>query len=361
MPADRSAAPDSPKLAGIQALRGVAALLVVFVHYNGTAVSHGFSFPGWERAAVSGIGVDIFFVISGFIMELTAGGRSYRAGDATTFLKRRAARVLPLYWALTVLAFAATLVLGSAINSSFSVSQFILSMLLLPATGPDGQGQYVVSVAWTLAYEMYFYLLFAALLRLTSRQRISTLALLFAASIAIGLIAEPRAPLLRYLVDPILLEFLAGCALANALRSGWKVQSRGVWLIGAAGVAAMLLELTFVVPPAWRVVFWGLPAFALVASVVLSKHRAPRFFEAPFTYLGNISYSLYLSHFFTVALFTRLQARWSASLLSSEVVCLVVFLALAILVAHLCYRLIESPSRRLLCVATRNKKLSVAY
>src|SRR4051794_11659255 len=102
MPDERS------QLVGLQALRGLAALLVVFVHYNGTAISRGFNFPALSHVVIGNIGVDIFFVISGFIMELITGGRFFVAGDRKRFLVRRAVRVLPLYWVLTSAVFLAS-------------------------------------------------------------------------------------------------------------------------------------------------------------------------------------------------------------------------------------------------------------
>ena len=77
---------QNTQLIGVQILRGIAALLVVFHHYIGTSVERGFAIGGLERAAIGNAGVDIFFVISGFIMEYAISARAYRPGAG---LRRR--------------------------------------------------------------------------------------------------------------------------------------------------------------------------------------------------------------------------------------------------------------------------------
>ena len=328
---------------------------MVFVHYNGTAVSHGFDIPGLRHASVSGIGVDMFFVISGFIMELTAGGEVRPVAGAKEFLSRRAMRLLPLYWSLTAIAYATALAFGESVHTTVNLRQFLLSLVLLPSTRPDGQAFYVISVAWTLTYEVYFYLLFAMLLRVEAVTRVATLAAIFAASVIIGGVAQPVAPLARDVVDPILLEFVAGCLLAILVRRGHGLGRPAASLAAVVAIAWMLLEFDVVVPGALRVVLWGGPAWLLVAAVVLAKNVSSSRLEALLTYLGDISYSLYLSHFFAVALFVRMQSRWSDSLLSSEWVCLFVFCGLCLLLAHVCFITIERPARRLMQLVRRHR------
>jgi exopolysaccharide production protein ExoZ len=78
-------------------MRGIAALLVVFHHYIGAAVEKGFAIAGLEGVAIGNVGVDIFFIISGFIMEYVCGARSYAPGDRRAFMINRMQRILPLY------------------------------------------------------------------------------------------------------------------------------------------------------------------------------------------------------------------------------------------------------------------------
>ena len=141
------------ELYGVQMLRAVAALAVVVHHTleqsNGAA--HRFS-PDW--LTISGAsGVDIFFVLSGFIMLHV----SFRGTDAPptpgAFLLRRATRIYPFYWlcCLGVLTISA---MGFLATHHFPASRVVAALLLLP-------GDTILGVSWTLVYEVYFYLLFA--------------------------------------------------------------------------------------------------------------------------------------------------------------------------------------------------------
>lgn len=332
----------------MQVLRGIAALLVVFHHYNGTAISNGFSFSVLENSAIGNIGVDIFFVLSGFIMELTAGGREYVAGDTARFLLRRGVRIFPLYWTLTIFAFGASLALGSGMHTRITSEEFMLSMLLLPANGLDGKAAYVITMAWSLTYELYFYILFAALLRLETGMRLMVLAAIFTMSVVIGLIARPQGLMTQILLSPILFEFLAGCLLAHYLRRGRLMSSAMGAALVALSIGWMLFESDYVpVPDKMRVLAWGFPATMLVYGVVLSVGRGVAAILRPLAYLGDISYSLYLSHFFTLAIFVRLYTTWNATIPVPNWLAAAVLFALCVAVAQLCYKFIEAPAGRM--------------
>jgi exopolysaccharide production protein ExoZ len=336
------------QLARIQVLRGMAAMLVVFHHYNGTAAAHGFDFHLLSGATIGHIGVDIFFVISGFIMELTTGGPIHRKGDAMVFLVRRSIRIFPLYWILTVVAFLAAKILGSEINNRFTVVEFLDSMLLLPSTGTDGKALYVIGVAWSLTYELYFYILFAALLRFRSEIRLIGLAGLFILSVLMGCIYHPSQPFLHMLTDPILFEFFLGVVLACLVRYGLSLERLAGSALIALSIATMLSEFDSPISDNLRVLFFGIPAAVLVYGVVLSQGLRLNTLLLPLAYLGDISYSLYLSHFFTIAIFVRIYKKWSMHMPVPHWLAAIALFGMCILVAHLCYKLIENPSRRTL-------------
>lgn len=338
---------DADRLTGVQCLRGLAALMVVVVHYHGTAAARQLEFPLLSRLDFAAAGVDIFFVISGFIMELSASrdGRHLTAGG---FLLRRAIRILPLYWTLTVLAYSAALVLGKGVHAQTSLQQFLLSMLLLPDRASDGSAAYIISVAWSLSYEAYFYLVFALLLQMAPSRRLAILSVLFVATSFVGALVRPDALVLKLATDPMTLEFLMGAMLARLYRQGVRVGpaiSAGLFLAGVLGLAfafdtADLHE--------WRLLRWGLPAAVLVASTVLGEARLPALVMRSMSYLGDISYSLYLSHFLSIALFVRIHAWWFGGAGGSALGFAAGLIGLSLLVAQLCYVFIERPSRRVL-------------
>lgn len=154
--------PHDRKLGNVQALRAVAALLVVTVHLvnpnfekqylEGDAVAGWLSLPGQ-------CGVDLFFVISGVIMTLTTWRLARGASEAKSFLVRRVKRVYPIYWVVTVPLFGLFLVDPDLVNNQAHPPQPLQSFLILPQAGYP-----LVTVGWTLVYEMYFYVIFTAAL-----------------------------------------------------------------------------------------------------------------------------------------------------------------------------------------------------
>lgn len=335
----------STHLVGIQALRGVAAWLVVMHHSIGTAVTHGFGLPFLTGMEIGNIGVDIFFVISGVIMELTSTGQ-VPALSPGQFLWRRAVRILPLYWFLTLLAFGLMLVVGSELHLRLGVVDFVMSMLLLPSQADSGKAVYVIPMAWSLSYEVYFYALFAVLLNVRARTRHLALAVLFTVSTVIGLVSPPESAISKILVHSMLFEFLAGCWIAHAWRRGHRLGTGAALSLVVLAIAAMWIWRYVTPSNDLRVVYWGGPAMALVAACVLIERPLPWGGTAVLARLGDVSYSLYLSHFFVLALYVRLY-HWVAARLSvPDALAMAGLLGSCLLVAVACYGLIERPARR---------------
>lgn len=363
-PASVHTAGRTDTLVGIQLLRGLAALLVVFHHYVGTSTERGFVIAGLAGSQVGNVGVDIFFIISGFIMEYTSGGKPYVPGDRARFIARRLIRILPLYWTLTILAFAIATLSGNAVHSPAPVHQFITSMLVLPGDDGTGKTGYIISMAWTLTYEFYFYLLFSVLLSATARTRFMILALTFGLCAVAERVFAPTHPLLGILTNPLLFEFLAGCLLAQLFRAGKTIsQFASILLIGLAAVV-LLLELKLQVQDSWaRLAAWGIPAAMLVYGTVLCSTslrpgRRPLPIQA-LEHVGDISYSLYLSHFFSIALFVRLYAMLSKKFAIAPELAGIALFATTLLIAQACYQWIENPSRKALQARfLRKKKLA---
>lgn len=335
----------------IQILRGIAALLVVFHHYIGTAVERGFAILGLEGITFGNVGVDIFFVISGFIMEYVSGSKSYVPGGRKAFMLNRVYRILPLYWILTIVAFAVSLILPG-VNSSATMQQFLMSMLLLPDSN-EAAGGYIISMAWTLSYEFYFYVVFALFLATTPRLRFIGMAGFFSLMVALGTLMPSSGSYLGILTNPLLFEFLAGCVLAHLYRSGIRLSSLSRIAMAALAAILLLSVAKTSINDSWtRLLLWGFPAALVVYAAVLG----PSFFETVknskftqvFRHIGDISYSLYLSHFFVLAIFVRLYDILDRKIsIDPWIACGAIFL-LCLLVAQVCYMLIENPTRILL-------------
>jgi len=336
----------------VQVLRGFAAAMVVCHHYVASQIIRDAEVGRWMQD-FGGSGVDIFFVISGFIMMMTQSDPA-RPLSVKGFLLRRFLRIVPLYWALTTLAFAMVLLAGNAVNTEISLPKFVMSMLFLPYSTGDldmsmkAHTAYVIPMSWTLTYEWYFYLVFALTLAigLRSLQRLGFLATWFAISILTGIALQPAGLILQVLVNPIVIEFLLGCCIAVIYERGYRLN--GYFSMGLGLLALLILVNIFHHTPFDRVAFWGTAAFVLVAVAVLYDGKTlPQIWIKPLSRLGDVSYSLYLSHFFTLALFVRLQKHFEQIGDSFGVLSLFVFVVLVLLVAELSYRLIEEPARKL--------------
>ena len=345
----------------IQVLRGVAASLVVLHHYFASQIERGAEISRWlENLGASG--VDIFFVISGFIMMMTTtqAGRVPAAGE---FLKRRLVRIAPLYWALTAIAFAMVLAAGSAVNTVVTPEKFLASMLFLPYHNGAidmamlAHKAYVIPMAWTLTYEWYFYLVFALTLAIGLRPagRLLFMGTWFAVTVAIGWLLQPTALIAQVASQPMVFEFLLGCLVAMLYGKGWRMGGAPALLLAVVGMG--VLSHIFHHTAYDRTLYWGLAAFALIAAAALYRNsQVQSTAMRPWIWMGDISYSLYLSHFFTLALFVRLQKRFAFLSDSFAPLTMLAFLLLVVLVAAGCYYVIEEPARKLL--ARRRRPLA---
>jgi exopolysaccharide production protein ExoZ len=154
-------------LSSIQVLRGVAAVMVVLFHVLGFQIGSA--------------GVDIFFVISGFIMFHTNREVFGHAGAAILFLKRRILRVAPLYWLCTAF----------ALWPKTELKTLAASVLFVPVRSGDGSIHTVLAPGWTLNFEMFFYIVFAAGLVLPRKYGLPAIVATLSGLILLGLATKP--------------------------------------------------------------------------------------------------------------------------------------------------------------------------
>jgi exopolysaccharide production protein ExoZ len=340
-------------LSGVQVLRAFAAFMVAVHHarHELNAFAQGsvdLDLLPWMA------GVDIFFVVSGFIM-VHATAQLFGTGEAARlFIARRLARIVPLYWALSLLVIALGVVLPSALNSGgFSLREIMASLLFWPIMRSDGAIQPVYSLGWTLNFEMMFYVLFAMALLL--RQGAMVTVGLVAAGLA-GLVALVGSGLATALPfgfwgQPIVLEFVAGMVIGLWRLKGWRLGGTLRWALVLAGIAILVLGRQLPQTGWTSTAVFGGVAFLLVAAAALGKGiTAPSMLVRYYVAIGNASYALYLTHPFVLRA-TRiafqklgLVAPWSFLLVS---------LSLVLIVAVLVYRHFELPMTRVARKALR--------
>lgn len=309
--------------------------------------------PTWPLA-----GVDIFFVISGFIMWVSTQRHPERG--ALDFMRNRIIRIVPLYWTLTAGMTVMMLVAPTLMQSArFDAVHVVKSFLFIAARHP-ALGFYwpVVVPGWTLNCEMFFYLLFAGAIAVggqSEARRLALIATSLCACVAAVFLVPSLPPAIQFYGSPLLLEFLLGILIGwifcrRCPPAGWYW-----WAVTGAGFILLVLLSTLPLVPLAKV---GLPAGLIVAGAAFAK----RITIPPLKRLGDASYSLYLSH--GVAL-SALTQGWRAAGFSvdSPALFLVVALVVALLAGFATHHFVELPltewARRLL--GRRPSPRAVAY
>ncbi|MDB5443952.1 MAG: acyltransferase [Phenylobacterium sp.] len=295
-------------LLNVQALRGLAAFLVVFVHLERLAVLAGL--PA-GLTVFGNSGVDVFFVISGLIMVVTTSGRKQ---TPLGFLRNRATRIVPLYWAITFAVFAVALMAPSLLQSTSADPVHLLkSLAFFPYQRADGAMHPVVFVGWTLNYEMAFYLIFALGLMLPSRLAglAASISVLVAVALA-GQLLQPKDPVLAFYSAPMILEFGAGMVVGALLVRDRLPKARAWgWPAAGAGLAALIVMLAgpWLWPQADRALMFGGPAVVIVTCGLIAERAGLALQQGWIQLLGAASYSTYLTHFFCTQVVTKAAER----------------------------------------------------
>ena len=362
-----SAAPVG-KIEIVQGLRALAVLLVVWTHSIVAAAYHSNPKQGafFHLKSFGACGLDIFFVISGFIVSLVAS-RAIALGQpsARTFLSRRITRIFPLYWILT------GVIIVEAQLGRYPIQwhqvPWLPTLLLLPGWHYPVP-PLILSLGWSLLFEIYFYLVLAAWMRLSPRHLMRNTTMFLAGMIALGAAVGSHRPWLVIWSNPVALELLFGCLIAQVviklaatasrnrtgipLPSARRARTFGPWLaiVGSITLAATIFtgygnasEASSIMAglDGWlRVGVWGVPSGLLVLGAVLWRPAMQSIPARALVLLGDASYSIYLCTNPTRSLvehFWRLFGRWGGDV--GVMLCVLACFAVGLL----CYLLVERP------------------
>jgi len=295
---DRPSRPRSQRLERLNALRGPAALLVVLYHVRQIALRDMASAGTFEFWRFGHAGVDLFFVISGFVIFLVHRGDVGHPSATRRFLMRRLIRVYPPLWIVTTGVLLGALVTAHAVHAEKMNVWFIArSYLLWPIQGALP----LLPPAWTLSHEVKFYLLFVMAIALPRRVWKPVLATVFIGSVVAGIV-EAVAPTalpfaISFLFSPYNLEFAAGAAIAAFVLDRSVVAP---WVWGAVGLAAWATaaahDQSLVAPDVAQVVRYGVPSALIVLAVAARDLQRPAFDAAVLGLFGDASYAIYLAH-----------------------------------------------------------------
>lgn len=315
------------RLLSIQYLRAFAAFGVVAFHAQGFTYGRGLF--------IGSAGVDIFFVVSGFVMWTVS---AYRPQTPAEFFVGRIIRIVPMYWFVTLSFVAAAIVLPALFpRLVVSATHTLASLFFIPMRSPsNGEIWPVVVPGWTLNCEMFFYAIFTLALSLASTRRLVFLAMTFFILVLVGRIYTGANPAITFYTDPIMLEFPSGILLGRAFEHDRLPRLRWGYVPLVAGVLLFAVSAWLEVSSP-RVLAWGVPAFLVVAgAVIIEKNRSVPLVPA-LALLGDASYSIYLTHTLTISAIGKFKAYFNASTF------FVASLTLSALIGVAAWRLVERP------------------
>ena len=310
---------------GIQALRGIAALSVLINHI---------AFVG-----CGGFGVDIFFCISGFIMMYVT------ANDSKYFFVKRLIRIIPLYYLITFVAFLGMVLVPAAFeNASADMTGLMRSLLFIPFDN-GGALQPYVRVGWTLNYEMFFYVIVWVALRINSKYRAFLASFFIIGLVTFGRLFSIDHALFTFYTDPILIEFVFGMMAYELLRLNeekytecGKTEKIVLLSVAALFFAVMWIPGYYDISGDLRYLWYGVPGLLIFCFVFMACYKTtiPRVF----VWLGDISFSLYLIHYFIIRVYNRFIYDGNGINLSA-VIMLILFIALILALSTISYNIFE--------------------
>ena len=275
----------------IQVLRGIAAFSVALIHAE--ALMYDYYGIDNMKAHASQIfddarsGVDLFFIISGFVMTYNFQRKHI---SWTNFITGRIIRIVPLYWALTIFLFS-LFYLFPQLFSSLKVTseQLFYSLFFIP-----NKLSPVIGIGWTLNFEICFYIIFSLVFILPRNVGPNVVWSIILLAVLAGASLELNNPILRQITSPLLLEFLTGSIIARF----WfrkEFTSNLSYLVAGLGLFLIVLPI-----PGGRVFDWGIGCSMLVFGCIMLPKENLMNSSKILILLGNISYSLYLVHDFAL-------------------------------------------------------------
>ncbi|MGS0895678.1 acyltransferase family protein [Burkholderia stagnalis] len=324
-----------PIYLNIQGARALAALAVVAYHLH--------VLPSGQA------GVDVFFVISGFIMACVA---PYEGRD---FLVKRLIRIVPLYWVTTLGIYAIAILRPHWLNTTTAAPDYLVkSLLFIPYAKENGHWGPLNLNGWTLEYEMLFYLAVAAALGCVRPHRsVGAAALTLALLCTCVAVVDPRGvTVLGHLGQPFVLEFGLGVVAYGVLQAGVaKRVTAPVWAaVAVAAIAAIpLLQTRYGTPEGFaRVVLWGGPAFVLIVALVALDRRGWTNRNRIAAALGASSYSIYLIHPYVIGMAGKLTGLCADPRTVAGLGAACAILGMACVCGYVCHAWIEKPMLEML-------------
>ncbi|MBK8675613.1 MAG: acyltransferase [Cellvibrionales bacterium] len=351
----------NPHFYNIQALRGIAVLLVIFYHLAGVQSKSSTAYALPDVLHFGAVGVDIFFLISGFLMMTITRGTQASFSTALQFMKRRLLRIYPIYWLvsipITYLLFFSSRDLLNNLNLNPDAARYIpdLSIYLLKSALLFPQVNLPpLTISWTLIHEVYFYCVFGLLLLLPQRTHGWLLLAWSAVTLVFWWILKPTQyqPISYLLCNPLTLEFTVGCWLAMFLTKKKHITKPYIFLLlGCAAFAVSWLAWVanngYEFPIADDRVLYLLLPCALILAAIASMEQQKQYLPQLLQKIGDASYSLYLTHIIFLSIGRKIwKLQGFEDSLFNNLWFWPSLFAVTLVAGTLCYQLLEKPLLR---------------
>lgn len=290
-------------LESLQYLRAIGSLLVVGVHLEPPLQRLGLEAP-WLYAGA--FGVDIFFVLSGFLIFVTTYRRT---GYTADFYRKRWLRIVPLYWMITTVVLLLLVATPQLVKSgSLNAWHAVASYLFLPAPHPVlGSLEPLFVPGWTMNYEVFYFVTWGLVLFLPQKARVPAFGGLILSLVALGTLVKSDNPFLVFYTSPLTLEFVFGLLLGVWYKEGAPLPRSWGWVLLGLGFLA-LVSAAHTTP--WVRVFQrGIPALMVLAGAITLERARPVPRIGVFALLGDASYSTYLTHSIILSAVGQVFAR----------------------------------------------------
>jgi exopolysaccharide production protein ExoZ len=334
------------KLNLLQVYRGIAAVLVVMLHLNIMSVERLNQVTFFNLFDAGWSGVDYFFVLSGFIMVYVHGSAIGKKDQLKSFLVKRAVRIYPIYWIITLTVLCLFLVIpGFADNNQdLSLGHVILSLLLIPH-----QEKPILVVGWTLIYEINFYLLFSLAIWLKPKHSVPILSAWLLVTILHyrKIVKFPQDfSLLETVFGNINLELVFGCLAAYiVIKYNNKIGKYRWILFGIANLGCVILGLL----AAWgNIEFGRISTFGVLAALLIIAATSIDLKDSPkipylLIFLGDASYSIFLTHMPVISAITKILQQANLGKYFDGFFAPALLAVFAVVFGCIFYSLIEKP------------------
>jgi len=328
---------NDSNIESIQIMRGIAAMLVVLLHISIKGGQYGNG--ALSGFITGGAGVDLFFIISGYIMCVSTIGRHFSYNE---FMLHRIRRIIPLYWLSTTIGLIIFFIWPQIVNTSGGETSIWASYTLFP----NGK-RYLNSNGWTLSYEFLFYILFGILIHKGTYKAIQLSSVILMVLVAAGLLFSYQGIAFNFLTSNLYIEFVYGMACfylfdRKIMRSNTAM---GISLC-VLGAALLVAEGVFNVPnqEEGRGWLWGIPMLLVFTGFLCLEgfiKGSTGMLKKLLLQAGNSSYSLYLFHPFTLSA-TAIFLKW-LHMDSNAYLFTAVLFTVTVVAGYLVYLYVERP------------------